>query len=137
MPHISECLGSWRPDFLVEEDEHGEEQYRITEINARFCFNGFILEAYGQEALNRCLAQDSELVSATDPEKVMLQDLQLRLSWGLLTGARSLAVYLAFSSRLFPCTCSRVPRKALIFTCLLMWYGGATASNPGLSPQKT
>ena len=75
MPHISECLGSWRPDFLVEEDEHGEEQYRITEINARFCFNGFIHEAYGQEALNMCLAQDSKLVGATDPEEVISRDL--------------------------------------------------------------
>ncbi|KAF5008191.1 hypothetical protein FDECE_5524 [Fusarium decemcellulare] len=71
LPQFSECLGSWRPDFLIEEDGYGEEQYRITEINARFSFNGFLHAAHGQEALNRVLGQDSELVSATDPEKIL------------------------------------------------------------------
>ncbi|KAL5051250.1 hypothetical protein BDW71DRAFT_202441 [Aspergillus fruticulosus] len=48
--------GSWRPDFLVEDDfadPSGQalENFRITEINARFSFNGYMLCAYGQDGL--------------------------------------------------------------------------------------
>ncbi|EEU35999.1 uncharacterized protein NECHADRAFT_49776 [Fusarium vanettenii 77-13-4] len=69
---FSECLGSWRPDFLVDEDEQREENYRITEINARFSFNGFLHEAYGQEALNRSLPEGpGGLVGATNPDMIL------------------------------------------------------------------
>ncbi|KAM5343713.1 hypothetical protein ACJ41O_012250 [Fusarium nematophilum] len=72
LPNFSECLGSWRPDFLVEDDEHREENYRITEINARFSFNGFMHEAYGQEAVNRSLRSETGgLIGATDPEMIL------------------------------------------------------------------
>lgn len=72
MPAFSKCLGSWRPDFLVEKDEHQEENYRITEINARFSFNGFMHEAYGQQVLNKSVeGEASVLVGATDPNQVM------------------------------------------------------------------
>ncbi|KAJ4257492.1 hypothetical protein NW762_008616 [Fusarium torreyae] len=75
LPQFSQCLGSWRPDFLVEASEHREENYCITEINARFSFNGFMHEAYGQEALNRNVqGETSELFGATDPE-IILQGL--------------------------------------------------------------
>ncbi|KZL80922.1 hypothetical protein CI238_06647 [Colletotrichum incanum] len=72
LQEFSRRLGSWRPDFLVEEDEHHEESYRITEINARFSFNGFMHGAYGQEALNRCVeGEKSVLVGATDPKMIL------------------------------------------------------------------
>ena len=72
LPEFSECLGSWRPDFLVEEDDCREENYRITEINARFSFNGFIHEAYGQYVLNKSVSgKGSGLVGATNPETVL------------------------------------------------------------------
>lgn len=66
---ISERLGSWRPDFMVDVDENQRETYRITEINARFSFNGFLHEAYGQSALNKSV-KGTGLVGATNPEAV-------------------------------------------------------------------
>ncbi|CEL00913.1 hypothetical protein ASPCAL00505 [Aspergillus calidoustus] len=51
VPPFKRRLGSWRPDFLIEEDCFGEENFRITEINARFSFNGFMHAAYAQQAL--------------------------------------------------------------------------------------
>ncbi|TKW49876.1 hypothetical protein CTA1_2437 [Colletotrichum tanaceti] len=80
MPAFSQCLGSWRPDFLVEKDEHREENYRITEINARFSFNGFMHEAYGQEVLNKSVeGEASVLVGATDPNQGSLTLFSLSL----------------------------------------------------------
>ncbi|KPM41729.1 hypothetical protein AK830_g4830 [Neonectria ditissima] len=71
-----ECLGSWRPDFLVEdsrgpEDGDATENFRITEINARFSFNGFMHEAYGQQALDDMGVEAIGLKNATDPEKIL------------------------------------------------------------------
>ncbi|KAF9873892.1 hypothetical protein CkaCkLH20_08626 [Colletotrichum karsti] len=72
LPDFAKRLGSWRPDFLVEEDDNHEESFRITEINARFSFNGFIHEAYGQEATNQSLkGHEDELVGATDPSMIL------------------------------------------------------------------
>ncbi|KAM0233800.1 hypothetical protein ACHAP5_010278 [Fusarium lateritium] len=69
IPHFSQCLGSWRPDFLVEDTEWRRETYCITEINARFSFNGFLHEAYGQKALNRSVqGETSALIGATNPD---------------------------------------------------------------------
>ncbi len=69
--HVREfaaCQGSWRPDFLVEEVHGAEgttaENFRLTEINARFCFNGFMHMAYGSAALDSM--GDAGLVAATD-----------------------------------------------------------------------
>lgn len=71
MAKYSERRGSWRPDFLVEEFPDCEENYSITEINARFSFNGFMHESYGQQALNDSLhGETSGLVGATDPAMV-------------------------------------------------------------------
>ncbi|KAH8651135.1 hypothetical protein BX600DRAFT_387632 [Xylariales sp. PMI_506] len=75
MPKFSTRLGSWRPDFLVEDIQSNNdgvfmENFRITEINARFSFNGFMHEAYGQQALDDLGAGVKGLVSATDPEMV-------------------------------------------------------------------
>jgi hypothetical protein len=83
LPPFAERLGSWRPDFLVEDytcSQTGSivENFRVTEINARFSFNGFMHEAYGQHAVNKALsdagARELGLVSATDPEMVRLLD---------------------------------------------------------------
>ncbi|KAM0259161.1 hypothetical protein ACHAPA_010895 [Fusarium lateritium] len=72
VPHFSQCLGSWRPDFLVELNERRQENYCITEINARFSFNGFLHGVYGQEALNRSVQDEtSALVGATDPDMIL------------------------------------------------------------------
>lgn len=75
LPKFTARLGSWRPDFLVEEiqsDDDGEflENFRITEINARFSFNGFMHEAYGQQALDDLGGGNKGLVNATDPDMV-------------------------------------------------------------------
>lgn len=53
-------------------DEGGEERFKVTEINARFSFNGMMHLAYGQAALQEKLGGTSEFVGATDPEKVRL-----------------------------------------------------------------
>ncbi|TDZ17179.1 hypothetical protein Cob_v009930 [Colletotrichum orbiculare MAFF 240422] len=72
MLDFANCLGSWRPDFLVEDGEEGDEIFRITEINARFSFNGFIHEAYGQEVINRSVnAVGSDWVGATDHKTIL------------------------------------------------------------------
>ncbi|KAF4336264.1 multidrug transporter [Fusarium beomiforme] len=72
MSPFSQCRGSWRPDFLVEDNAEREENYCVTEINARFAFNGFMHEAYGQEATNQSLTHDKmNLVPATDPESIL------------------------------------------------------------------
>jgi hypothetical protein len=70
LPLYRERLGSWRPDFLIEEDSNGET-FRITEINARFSFNGFLTVAYGQQALHSIGVGDGSngLIGATDPAK--------------------------------------------------------------------
>ncbi|PGH15470.1 hypothetical protein AJ79_02447 [Helicocarpus griseus UAMH5409] len=70
-PPYKERLGSWRPDFLVEDDETGSENYRLTEINARFCFNGFMHQAYGQEALSTLGVGNNGTVHATDSALIL------------------------------------------------------------------
>ncbi|KAK6810725.1 hypothetical protein RU639_013572 [Aspergillus parasiticus] len=66
-------LGSWRPDFLVGDYRHGPstETYRLTEINARFCFNGFMHQAYGQEGLSDLGVGRNGLIHATDSSKIL------------------------------------------------------------------
>ncbi|KAK2612473.1 hypothetical protein QQS21_001577 [Conoideocrella luteorostrata] len=52
---FSKCRGAWRPDFMIEdrcEDGVVKENFRITEINARFSFNGIMHQTYGQLALD-------------------------------------------------------------------------------------
>ncbi|KAI1391875.1 uncharacterized protein F4822DRAFT_441117 [Hypoxylon trugodes] len=72
----SACQGSWRPDFLVEGDSTNPdavnaEKFRITEINARFSFNGFMHEAYGQQAVDKMDLGAYGLNSATDASKII------------------------------------------------------------------
>lgn len=74
LPPYRECRGSWRPDFLVEEDSsEGVENFRITEINARFSFNGYMFQAYGQQALKDIgvCGGSNGLVNGPDPAKIL------------------------------------------------------------------
>ncbi|KAF1919049.1 hypothetical protein BDU57DRAFT_490977 [Ampelomyces quisqualis] len=66
---FSKCHGSWRPDFLVE-CEGGREKFRITEINARFSFNGLMHLYYGQNVVNKSLSKSSGLSGAMDAEEI-------------------------------------------------------------------
>ncbi|KAJ9316144.1 hypothetical protein C8Q69DRAFT_410191 [Paecilomyces variotii] len=68
------CSGSWRPDFLLESSPEGPEEtenYRICEINARFCWNGFLYTAFGQQALLNMNIESFGLRGATDPQTVI------------------------------------------------------------------
>lgn len=79
LSQFRDVLGSWRPDFLVEERQGSRggastETYCITEINARFSFNGFLHEAFGQQALLDMGIRKHGLDGATDPVKVREAD---------------------------------------------------------------
>ncbi|CAG8252793.1 unnamed protein product [Penicillium olsonii] len=68
--------GSWRPDFLIEEvpaanGQGTKEQFRICEINARFAFNGFLISAYGQDALLALGAEDHDFSGAADSSEII------------------------------------------------------------------
>ncbi|OQD88118.1 hypothetical protein PENANT_c004G03270 [Penicillium antarcticum] len=68
----SERPGSWRPDFLVEHDDStGAEVFRICEINARFCWNGYMNAAVGQEAYSAFGLESRGLEFATNPEGIL------------------------------------------------------------------
>ncbi|KAE8380438.1 hypothetical protein BDV26DRAFT_290363 [Aspergillus bertholletiae] len=78
LPQYRDCRGSWRPDFLVEEDASEEgsapvENFRISEINARFSFNGLMFATCAQQALQDIgvCSQENGLVGATDPSKIL------------------------------------------------------------------
>ncbi|KAF7363696.1 Circularly permuted ATP-grasp type 2 [Mycena sanguinolenta] len=77
LPPYRQRLGCWRPDFLVESvadpkmPSGTREQFRICEINSRFCWNGFLHTAYGQQALVDLDAKSNGFVGATDPEQVI------------------------------------------------------------------
>ncbi|KAK2597432.1 hypothetical protein QQS21_005980 [Conoideocrella luteorostrata] len=81
IPSFAKRLGSWRPDFLVEDLQHGQdgaplqENFSTTEINARFSFNGYMHEVYGQLALDKAIdemgGEARRLVSATSGKEIM------------------------------------------------------------------
>ncbi|KAL2008009.1 hypothetical protein VTN00DRAFT_7991 [Thermoascus crustaceus] len=73
---FKDCSGSWRPDFLLEQDSDSDnpdkiENFRVCEINARFCWNGYMLVALGQQALLDGGVGRNGLRGATDPEKII------------------------------------------------------------------
>ncbi|KAL4807138.1 hypothetical protein BDV18DRAFT_136995 [Aspergillus unguis] len=68
------CSGSWRPDFLLEpsqEDPDGIENYRVCEINARFCWNGFFHSYWVQQSLLNMGIERNGLRGATIPEQTI------------------------------------------------------------------
>ncbi|KAL7956545.1 hypothetical protein V8C34DRAFT_288208 [Trichoderma compactum] len=75
LPDYEACRGSWRPDFMVEEiklqDGVAVENFRITEINARFSFNGFMHATYGHMALDDTGMGSHGLVSAARPKEIV------------------------------------------------------------------
>lgn len=111
LPEFREVLGSWRPDFLVGEGTKGglypsAETFCLTEINARFCFNGFMHEAYGQQALLHLGVEDRGLYGATDPAKVRpTSELPSLNNLTNTIGSRSLGVYTVYFVSIAPCTC--------------------------------
>ncbi|KGO76100.1 hypothetical protein PITC_006430 [Penicillium italicum] len=70
-PPWKERQGSWRPDFLVEIDEAGMEAFHICEINARFCWNGFMLVSFGQDSLSAFNLESRGLKHAADTESIL------------------------------------------------------------------
>ncbi|KAJ5374596.1 hypothetical protein N7517_006602 [Penicillium concentricum] len=70
-PSWNERQGSWRPDFLVEKDEAGMEVFRICEINARFCWNGYMHAGFGQEALSAFNIESRGLTHAVEAETIL------------------------------------------------------------------
>ncbi|KAJ6787659.1 hypothetical protein PWT90_09710 [Aphanocladium album] len=71
---FSACQGSWRPDFLIEEvhTKNGirTENFRISEINARFPFNGSMHVYYGSSVFEDMNMGQSGLRAATDGAQV-------------------------------------------------------------------
>ncbi|CAG8926279.1 unnamed protein product [Penicillium salamii] len=66
----SERKGSWRPDFVIEHDDTGAENFRICEINARFCWNGSLFVKNGQTGLSTFDVESRGLIRATDPDTI-------------------------------------------------------------------
>ncbi|KAF2968953.1 hypothetical protein GQX73_g4597 [Xylaria multiplex] len=71
----SACLGSWRPDFLIEDrvgsqNELAGENFLITEINGRFPFNGTVHVAHTQEALSDMNLGSFNLAATTTPTQI-------------------------------------------------------------------
>lgn len=54
----------------MENDETGAENFRICEINARFCWNGYMLLGCGQEGLDTFGLESRGLAHATDANAV-------------------------------------------------------------------
>ncbi|KAL2179286.1 uncharacterized protein P884DRAFT_196060 [Thermothelomyces heterothallicus CBS 202.75] len=76
LPEFRHVLGSWRPDFLVGDVVQGGpypsgEIFCLTEINARFSFNGFMHEAYGRQALVNLGVEKRGLRSETNSSKIL------------------------------------------------------------------
>ncbi|KAF9784267.1 hypothetical protein IL306_007511 [Fusarium sp. DS 682] len=107
MTPFSQRQGSWRPDFLVEDNGEREENYCVTEINARFAFNGFMHESYGQKATNQSLQHEKiDLIPATDPETRMLgivrQEIPQLVERGVFTTLQAEALRLGVVETLIP-----------------------------------
>ncbi|KAJ6187249.1 hypothetical protein N7519_002157, partial [Penicillium mononematosum] len=71
---FKKCCGSWRPDFLIDGDTdlgQGVEAFRICEINARFCWNGYMMSALGQQALLDMGICHDGISGGTDPQKIL------------------------------------------------------------------
>ncbi|PNP50296.1 hypothetical protein THARTR1_09004 [Trichoderma harzianum] len=75
LPPYEVCRGSWRPDFMIEEVKLPDgvlvENFRITEINARFSFNGFMHATYGHMALESTGMGSHGFVSAASPKEIV------------------------------------------------------------------
>ncbi|KAJ6001300.1 hypothetical protein N7522_006527 [Penicillium canescens] len=75
MRPFTKFCGSWRPDFLIEKQtglaNKEAEAFRICEINARFCWNGYMMSALGQKALLDMGICRNGIVGGTDPRKII------------------------------------------------------------------
>lgn len=87
IPLYRNSKGSWRPDFLIEYSQSGDE-YRICEINARFLFNGYLHTAFGQQAHIHVDRQTDPLTQpVVNPQAV--SDESARRGLKVLIGERS------------------------------------------------
>ncbi|KAJ5641479.1 hypothetical protein N7490_005479 [Penicillium lividum] len=76
LPEYRHFRGSWRPDFVVAKNSCAEpgapiETFQITEINARFPFNGLLHQVYGQDALGLIEDGHNGLTAGTNTGKVI------------------------------------------------------------------
>ena len=121
--HYGERKWSWRPDFLVENDENGAEQFRICEINARFCWNGYMHQGYGQKGLETFDLESRGLAHATDSNAVrrMINSLFHQAVQGVDTcgNCRSSTHCWDYLTTTFPCIWSKERNVELTFSCLL------------------
>lgn len=58
---------------MIEHDENGVENFRICEINARFCWNGSMMIKCGQKALSTFNIESRGLIPETDHDTVSLK----------------------------------------------------------------
>lgn len=54
----------------LDAQEKPKEQFRICEINARFAFNGFLITAYGQQALLALGAEENGFSGGAESAEV-------------------------------------------------------------------
>lgn len=54
----------------MEIDDSGMEVFRICEINARFCWNGFMHGGFGQDSLSGFNLESRGLMHAADADSV-------------------------------------------------------------------
>lgn len=110
LPEFRNAMGSWRPDFLVDEGPQKEgsrqgESFCITEINARFSFNASMIASFGQQGLLDIGIGRLGLDGAADPAKVWHSPSVDNTSATLLTDDRLSKGYVACSAPTVLCTC--------------------------------
>jgi hypothetical protein len=68
MPAFADCLGNWRPDFLLthNEDSTSGPGFQVCEINSRTPYNAIIHTAYKHGIMKELLGSDSIIEPAGD-----------------------------------------------------------------------
>ena len=76
MPRIADCLGNWRPDFLLPHNENrgSGQEFQICEINCRTPLNAVIHTAYKHEIMEDLLGTDS-IIEPAGSSKIMVDGL--------------------------------------------------------------
>lgn len=73
MPPVADCLGNWRPDFLLTHNEASGSGpgFQICEINCRTPFNAVIHSAYKHDIMSELFGSDSIIESAGDSKAMV------------------------------------------------------------------
>lgn len=97
MPPIADCLGNWRPDFLLTHNEASGSGpgagFQICEINCRTPFNACIHSAYKHDITSELFGPDSIIEPAGDSKAMidgLLDYFNLELPIHLVRGRDSL-----------------------------------------------